>query len=218
MSEMRLLQVLAQMYPNAQCELVHQSPFELLISVILSAQTTDKAVNLVTPALFQKFPTPVEMATASIADLEEALKQIGLFRNKAKHIKETAAMLVEVFDGQVPMTRSALMKLPGVGRKTANVVLSVAFGIPAVPVDTHVERIAKRLGLAKEADTVLVVEKKLQRKIPRDLWNVSHHQMIHFGRYFCTAQNPHCEACLLTNECKYFRKLSKTKQKNPSKN
>jgi endonuclease-3 len=200
---------LEQQFPNAQCELVHQSPFELLIAVILSAQTTDKSVNLVTPALFRQFPTPTAMARASLAQLEEALKQLGLFRNKAKHIQATATMLLERFDGQVPATRNHLMMLPGVGRKTANVVLSVAFGIPAVPVDTHVERIAKRLGLAKDADDVLAVEQKLQRKIPRDLWNTSHHQMIHFGRYFCTAQNPRCDACSLTAQCKYFRKQNK---------
>ena len=213
MSDLRWLDVLAQLYPDAACELNHQSPFELLISVILSAQTTDKTVNLVTPALFQLAPTPFAMATAPIEDLEDALKQLGLFRTKAKNIKATAQLIVEQFDGQVPRTRKQLMTLPGVGRKTANVVLSVAFDIPAVPVDTHVERIAKRLGLAKEADSVVAVEKKLQRKIPRDLWNVSHHQMIHFGRYFCTAQNPHCDACLLTNECKYFRKLQQNKRK-----
>jgi len=209
MSELRWLEVLEQQFPNAQCELVHQSPFELLIAVILSAQTTDKSVNLVTPALFRQFPTPTAMARASLAQLEEALKQLGLFRNKAKHIQATATMLLERFDGQVPATRNHLMMLPGVGRKTANVVLSVAFGIPAVPVDTHVERIAKRLGLAKDADDVLAVEQKLQRKIPRDLWNTSHHQMIHFGRYFCTAQNPRCDACSLTAQCKYFRKQNK---------
>jgi endonuclease III len=209
MSELRWLEVLEQQYPNAQCELVHRSPFELLIAVILSAQTTDKSVNLVTPALFRRFPTPSAMAVASLADLEDALKQLGLFRNKAKHIKATATMLLERFEGHVPTTRKALMTLPGVGRKTANVVLSVAFGIPAVPVDTHVERIAKRLGLAKDTDDVLAVEQKLQRKIPRALWSTSHHQMIHFGRYFCTAQNPRCDACLLTDQCKYFRKSIK---------
>jgi endonuclease-3 len=209
MSELRWLEVLEQQYPNAQCELVHRSPFELLIAVILSAQTTDKSVNLVTPALFRRFPTPSAMAVASLADLEDALKQLGLFRNKAKHIKATATMLLERFEGHVPTTRKALMTLPGVGRKTANVVLSVAFGIPAVPVDTHVERIAKRLGLAKDTDDVLAVEQKLQRKIPRALWSTSHHQMIHFGRYFCTAQTPRCDACLLTDQCKYFRKSIK---------
>jgi endonuclease-3 len=209
MSELRWLEVLEQQFPNAQCELVHQSPFELLIAVILSAQTTDKSVNLVTPALFRRFPTPSAMAVASLADLEDALKQLGLFRNKAKHIKATATMLLERFEGHVPTTRKALMTLPGVGRKTANVVLSVAFGIPAVPVDTHVERIAKRLGLAKDTDDVLAVEQKLQRKIPRALWSTSHHQMIHFGRYFCTAQTPRCDACLLTDQCKYFRKSIK---------
>jgi endonuclease III len=213
MSERHWLNVLEQLYPQAQCELIHHSPFELLISVILSAQTTDKAVNLVTPALFQRFATPFDMAHASIQELEEALKQIGLFRSKAKHIKAAATMLIEEFDGEVPRTRTALMKLPGVGRKTANVVLSVAFDIPAVPVDTHVERIAKRLGLAKEQDSVITVEQKLQRKIPRDKWNVSHHQMIHFGRYFCTAQTPHCDACLLTDQCKYFRKLRQNPRK-----
>jgi len=209
MSELRWLEVLEQQYPNAQCELVHRSPFELLIAVILSAQTTDKSVNLVTPALFRRFPTPSAMAAASLADLEDALKQLGLFRNKAKHIKATATMLLERFAGHVPTTRKALMTLPGVGRKTANVVLSVAFGIPAVPVDTHVERIAKRLGLAKDTDDVLAVEQKLQRKIPRALWSTSHHQIIHFGRYFCTAQTPRCDACLLTDQCKYFRKSIK---------
>lgn len=206
MSERHWLQVLEQLYPQAQCELVHHSPFELLISVILSAQTTDKAVNLVTPSLFQRFATPFDLASASIVDLEDALKQIGLFRSKAKHIKAAATMLIEEFGGEVPSTRKSLMTLPGVGRKTANVVLSVAFDIPAVPVDTHVERIAKRLGLAKDSDSVETVEQKLQRKIPRDKWNISHHQMIHFGRYFCTAQKPHCDSCLLTNQCKYFRK------------
>ena len=211
---MRWLDVLSLAYPDAQCELVHQSPFELLMAVILSAQTTDKSVNLVTPALFRRYPTPAAMAAASLADLEDALKQLGLFRNKAKHLQATATTLLEQFHGQVPRTRNALMSLPGVGRKTANVVLSVAFGIPAVPVDTHVERIAKRLGLAKDADDVLAVEQKLQRKIPRELWSSSHHQMIHFGRYFCTAQNPRCDACSLTDQCKYFRKHHKTRTKN----
>jgi endonuclease-3 len=199
--------VLEALYPTASCELEHQSPFELLIAVMLSAQTTDKAVNQVTKGLFERFSTPFEMATAPLKELEVALNQIGLFRNKAKHIQATARLLVERHNGQVPATRRALMQLPGVGRKTANVVLGVAFDVPAIPVDTHVERIAKRLALAKETDGVLAVEKKLQRKIPREKWNPSHHQMIHFGRYFCTAKNPHCEACLLTDQCRYFRKL-----------
>lgn len=210
------LETLESLYPHAECELVHQSPFELLIAVILSAQTTDKAVNQVTSGLFQMYKTPFEMATASLSDLEEALKQIGLYRNKAKNIQATAQILLENYDGEVPKTRSALMALPGVGRKTANVVLSVAFGIPAVPVDTHVERIAKRLGLAKEHDDVLTVEQKLQRKIPRDKWNTSHHQMIHFGRYFCTAKNPQCSECLLQDQCKYFQKLSRKSHKKTS--
>jgi endonuclease III len=209
------LETLESLYPNAQCELVHQSPFELLIAVILSAQTTDKAVNQVTKDLFQRYDTPLAMATASLADLEDALKQIGLYRNKAKNIQATARLLLEKYDGVVPTSRKALMECPGVGRKTANVVLSVAFGIPAVPVDTHVERIAKRLGLAKETDDVLAVERKLQRKIPRDKWNTSHHQMIHFGRYFCTAKLPQCHVCLLQDQCKYFLKSkAKPRKKN----
>ena len=207
------LETLETLYPNAECELVHQSPFELLIAVILSAQTTDKAVNQVTAKLFQTYKTPLDMATASLSDLEDALKQIGLYRNKAKNIQATARLLLETYDGVVPPSRKALMALPGVGRKTANVVLSVAFGIPAVPVDTHVERIAKRLGLAKQDDDVLVVEQKLQRKIPRDKWNTSHHQMIHFGRYFCTAKNPQCHVCLLQDQCKYFQKLKPKSRK-----
>lgn len=207
------LEVLEDLYPNAQCELVHQTPFELLVAVILSAQTTDKAVNQVTVSLFKKYSTPLAMATASLQDLEQELKQIGLFRNKAKNIQATARILLDQFDGEVPTTRKALMTLPGVGRKTANVVLSVAFNIPAVPVDTHVERIAKRLGLAKEQDDVVAVERKLQRKIPRDKWNTSHHQMIHFGRYFCTAKQPQCHQCLLQSQCKYFLKTSSRSRK-----
>ncbi len=205
-SKTNWLDVLQQLYPDAACELVHVNAYELLIAVILSAQTTDKAVNLVTPALFKAYPTPFDLATANLSDVETILQSIGLYRNKAKNIIETARQLVEEYDGDVPASRSKLMKLPGVGRKTANVVLSVAFHIPAVPVDTHVERIAKRLGLAKQNDDVLQVEAKLKRKIPRELWNVSHHQMIHFGRYFCTAKSPHCEMCQLTAECNYFKK------------
>lgn len=206
--------MLQELYPDAACELVHVNPYELLIAVILSAQTTDKAVNLVTPALFKAYPRPIDLATASLKDVESILQSIGLYRNKAKNIIQTATMLTEEFDGQVPASRAQLMKLPGVGRKTANVVLSVAFHIPAVPVDTHVERIAKRLGLAKDHDNVLQVEAKLKRKIPRELWNVSHHQMIHFGRYFCTAKSPNCQECQLTSVCRYFKKnVEKAAQK-----
>lgn len=205
-SKTNWLDVLQQLYPDAACELVHVNAYELLIAVILSAQTTDKAVNLVTPALFESYSTPLALATAKLSDVERHLQSIGLYRNKAKNIIATAKQLVENYDGEVPASRAKLMKLPGVGRKTANVVLSVAFHIPAVPVDTHVERIAKRLGLAKEQDDVLQVEAKLKRKIPRNLWNVSHHQMIHFGRYFCTSKSPQCDHCQLTSECNYFKK------------
>jgi endonuclease III len=213
-SKTNWLDVLQELYPDASCELVHVNPYELLIAVILSAQTTDKAVNLVTPALFAAYPRPIDLAQADIHDVERILQSIGLYRNKAANIKRTAIMLVEDYQGEVPASRTQLMKLPGVGRKTANVVLSVAFHIPAVPMDTHVERIAKRLGLAKASDDVLKVEEKLRRKIPRNLWNVSHHQMIHFGRYFCTAKSPNCDACQLTSQCNYFKKseLKSTKK------
>lgn len=198
-----ILETLDQMFPNATVELDHKNHFELLIAVVLSAQTTDVAVNKVTPALFTKYPTPYELAKANEKDIENYIKTIGLYRNKAKNIKALSNQLVELFDGEVPSTREDLESLPGVGRKTANVVLSNAFHVPALAVDTHVARVSQRLGFAKFGDSVLTIENKLMKKIPKDKWQQAHHQFIFFGRYHCLARNPKCNECSLFDVCKY---------------
>lgn len=197
-----ILDILEGMFPDAHCELVHRNAFELLIAVVLSAQTTDQSVNKVTPALFAAFPTPYDMASGDINDIEQAIRRIGLYHNKAKSIQLLSRRLVEVFDGVVPDSMNALTSLPGVGRKTANVVRSVCFDIPSIAVDTHVERIAKRLGLAKVADSVETVEEKLKRKLKRGRWNRAHHLFIFFGRYHCMARNPQCVECPFLAFCK----------------
>ncbi len=199
----QVLTVLDQMFPNANVELVHHNHFELLIAVVLSAQTTDVSVNKVTPSLFKKYPTPLCLSQAKLTDIENILRSIGLYRNKAKNIKTLSTMLHEKYNDQVPDKRKDLESLPGVGRKTANVVLSNAFGIPALAVDTHVARVSIRLGLAKENDSVLEIEKKLMRKIPKEKWQKVHHQLIFFGRYHCLARNPKCNECPLFEMCKY---------------
>ena len=196
-----VLEEINRLFPDAQCELVHKNPYELIVAVALSAQTTDVSVNKITPSLFTKYPTPYDLAMAPIEDIEQAIKQIGLYRNKAKNIKMLATQLVERFNGDVPSNRKDLESLAGVGRKTANVVMSVAFDYPALAVDTHVERISKRLKLAKIDDSVLTVEKKLCQIIPNSRWNKSHHQFIFFGRYFCKATNPNCKECKLFDLC-----------------
>ena len=198
-----ILDVLESMFPDAHVELNHQNNFELLIAVVLSAQTTDISVNKITKPLFQKYPTAFELSEALIEDIESIIKTIGLYRNKAKNIQMLSKDLVAKFNGEVPSKRKDLEALPGVGRKTANVVLSNAFGIPALAVDTHVARVSIRLGLAKENDSVLEIEKKLMRKIPKELWQKAHHQLIFFGRYHCLAKNPKCGACPLYDICKY---------------
>lgn len=197
--------ILAQMrelFPDAKCALNHRNAYELIVAVVLSAQTTDEAVNKATPALFERYPSVYELAQGDVNEIAQYLKTIGLYRNKSRMIKELATALVERFDGEVPNTRKQLTSLSGVGRKTANVVLSVWFDIPAFAVDTHVERVSKRLGLAKFADSVEVVETKLKRKIDRNLWNDGHHLFIFFGRYHCTARNPKCEGCPFLSFCK----------------
>ena len=191
-----------ELYPDAHCELNHRNVFELLVAVMLSAQTTDKKVNQVTPGLFEKYPKVSDLANAPLEELQDQIKVIGLYRNKAKNLKAMAQELVENYQGEVPCTRKELESLPGVGRKTTNVVLSVGFDEPAFAVDTHVERISKRLGFAKKEDTVNDVERKVCRSIPRDRWNKAHHQFIFFGRYFCKAQNPNCKECHLYDMCK----------------
>ena len=197
-----ILDILENMFPNAECELTHTNAFELLVAVVLSAQTTDVSVNKITPALFEAFPTPQSMAEADIKDIEEKIKRIGLYRMKARSVQNLSKSLIEHFDGVVPTSMRDLTSLAGVGRKTANVVRSVCFDIPSVAVDTHVDRISKRLGLAKPQDSVEVVEEKLKRKIKRERWNRAHHLFIFFGRYHCTARNPQCDTCPFSSFCK----------------
>lgn len=199
----RVLDVLDQMFPNAQCELNHSNGFELLIAVMLSAQSTDKSVNLLTDSLFQKYHTPADFLNVELSELEQDLRRIGLYKNKAKNIRKMSEILIDEFDSQVPSSQVELEKLPGVGRKTANVVLSVWFGEPRIAVDTHVERVSKRLKLAYLNDNVWQVEQKLMRKIPRHKWSETHHKMIFFGRYHCMSRNPKCEHCPLQDICRY---------------
>src|SRR5699024_5902682 len=165
-------------------------PFELVIAVLLSAQTTDINVNRVTASLFQKYSKPEDFLSVPLEELEKDIKSIGLYRTKAKNIQKLCQMLLDEFNGEVPSTRKDLMKLAGVGRKTANVVMSVAFGEPAIAVDTHVERVAKRLGFCRWKDSVLQVEETLMKKIPKEEWSDTHHRLIFFGRYHCKSQKP----------------------------
>jgi endonuclease-3 len=213
---MEAIEKMFEMFPEAHGELIHQNPYELLIAVILSAQATDVSVNKATPALFNAFPTPQSLAVASIDEIIPKIKTIGLYRNKAKNIRACAQQLIERFDGKVPQTREELISLPGVGRKTANVVLGDAFSIPAIAVDTHVERVTKRLRICKLDASVLEVEETLMRKIPKELWVRTHHTLIFFGRYHCTARSPRCEVCPLLEMCqdgKVRMKLNSKKSK-----
>ena len=192
----KVIEAMGKIFPEAKAELDHKNAFELLIAVILSAQTTDVGVNRVTPGLFASYPTPEKMMNAQLEDLEEKLKTIGLYRNKAKFIKRTATKLVENFNSEVPSNRKDLESLPGVGRKTANVVMSVAFDEPAIAVDTHVERVSKKLGIVEEDATIIQVEKTLMDKIPKDLWSIAHHRLIFFGRYQCPAREHDHDECI----------------------
>ncbi|HJV44218.1 MAG TPA: endonuclease III [Bacillota bacterium] len=200
---------LAEMFPNAYCELNHSNPFELTIAVLLSAQCTDNLVNKVTENLFQKYKTPQDYLAVPLEELEMDIRSIGLFRTKAKNIQKLCRILLDEYKGEIPSKQEELIKLPGVGRKTANVVVSNAFGVPAIAVDTHVERVSKRLGLARWKDTPLEVEKSLMKKVPREEWTQTHHQLIFFGRYHCKAQNPKCEVCPLHSLCREGKKRLK---------
>lgn len=199
----KVMKVLDEMYPDASPELNFSNELELVIAVLLSAQTTDKAVNKVTAKLFKKCPTLDDYINIPVEELEKDLRSIGLYKNKAKNVKALALKIKNDFNGQVPDTRAQLETLPGVGRKTANVVIANAFDTPAMAVDTHVERVAKRLKLAYRNDSVLKVEEKLMRKFPQAKWSKLHHQLIFFGRYHCKAINPHCDGCKLKEECRY---------------
>ncbi|WP_113884712.1 MULTISPECIES: endonuclease III [Cytobacillus] len=206
------LDAMGEMFPEAHCELNHSNPFELVVAVALSAQCTDALVNKVTKNLFQKYKTPQDYLDVSLEELQEDIRSIGLFRNKAKNIQNLCRLLLDEYEGVVPRDRDELTKLPGVGRKTANVVVSVAYGVPAIAVDTHVERVSKRLGFCRWKDSVLEVEKTLMKKVPMDEWSITHHRMIFFGRYHCKAQNPQCEVCPLLDLCREGKKRMKVKQ------
>ncbi|MDL5040855.1 endonuclease III [Heyndrickxia coagulans] len=206
------LETMGEMFPDARCELNHSNPFELLIAVTLSAQCTDALVNKVTKNLFQKYKTPDDYIAVPLEELQQDIRSIGLYRNKAKNIQKLCRILIGEYGREVPKTREELMKLPGVGRKTANVVLSVAFGIPAIAVDTHVERVSKRLGFCRYKDSVLEVEQTLMKKVPKEEWSNTHHRMIFFGRYHCKAQRPQCEICPLLDLCREGKKRMKRKE------
>ncbi|MGD0035086.1 endonuclease III [Paenibacillus illinoisensis] len=207
-----ILDTMEAMFPDAHCELNHSNAFELTVAVLLSAQCTDETVNKVTADLFQKYTSPADYLALPLEELEQDIRRIGLYRNKAKHIQNMCRILIEQYGGDVPQEHDQLVTLPGVGRKTANVVVSNAFGVPAIAVDTHVERVSKRLGLAGWDDSVLEVEKKLMKRVPRDEWTLTHHRIIFFGRYHCKAQNPGCHICPLVDVCREGKKRMKTSQ------
>mgnify|MGYP000303382949 FL=1 len=201
----RVLDKLNQLYPEAATALNYNNPFQLLVATILAAQCTDKRVNKVTEGLFKKYKGPEDFAAADQRELEEDIKECGLFRNKSKNIIAASKQLVEKYGGQVPADFDELVKLPGVGRKTANVILANAFGIPAFAVDTHVYRLAHRLGFSQAKD-VYGVERDLNEKIPKSLWIKAHHWLIYHGRNVCKAQKPLCDICNLKEDCPEYTK------------
>lgn len=192
--------------PVAETELDHTSPYELIVATILSAQCTDKRVNIVTPPFFKKYPTPEHLANASVEDIFQMIRSISYPNNKAKNLLGMAKMLISDFGGVVPSDINELQKLPGVGRKTANVVASVAFNKPALAVDTHVFRVARRLGLSHNAKTPLATELQLVEFIPQDLIPIAHHWLILHGRYVCIARKPKCNECGVSEFCKEYSK------------
>jgi len=200
-----VIEKLSETYPEAKCELNFGNTFQLLVATILSAQSTDKKVNEITEELFKQYKTPEDFLTMTQAELEEKIKKIGLYRNKAKNIHEMCRILLTKFDGKVPDNMDDLISLPGVGRKTANVVLSNGFGIPAIAVDTHVYRVSNRIGLA-ESNNVDETEKQLMNVLPRDKWSLAHHLLIWHGRRICEARKPKCSICPIADNCDYFNK------------
>jgi endonuclease III len=201
-----VLEYFQQHAPHAETELIYDTAYQLLVSVILSAQCTDKRVNMTTPAIFKKYPTPQALAKAGFDELFPLIKSISYPNNKTKHLIGMAQMLVKEFHGEVPLTVDQLVRLPGVGRKTANVITSVVDNQPNMAVDTHVFRVSARIGLTLNATTPLATEKQLIRSIPRELIHVAHHWLILHGRYVCVARNPKCEICGLKPACKYYQK------------
>lgn len=199
-----ILDLLSELHPNAHCELVHSSPFELLIATILSAQCTDVRVNIVTEELFKKYNTPEDFKNLSIEEIEKEIKTCGLYKSKAKKIKETSSILVDKYNSELPDTLEELITLPGVGRKTAGVVLSNAFGISAIAVDTHVFRVSNRIGIVKEK-TPEKTEFALMKAIEKERWTHSHHLLIFHGRRICKARKPECENCNIREYCNYYK-------------
>ena len=197
-----ILDILDKLIPNPICELNYNNMFELACAVSLSAQTTDKRVNEITPELFSKYPDPISLSTAKQSDVINIIKPLGFANSKSLNLINMSKMLVEKYNGIVPNSLEELEKLPGVGRKTANVILAVGFNIPAFPVDTHLIRMSHRLGYAKKTDTVLEIEKKYTKYIDKDYWNKAHHLLLLFGRYHCKAINPKCDECKLIKYCK----------------
>lgn len=202
----KVLKILSKTYPDAKCALNFNSPYELLISTILSAQCTDIRVNVVTEELYKKYNTPEKIISLTEEELGEKIRSCGFYRNKSKNILGATRAIIEEHNGEVPSTMEELIKLPGVGRKTANVVLSNAFGVPAIAVDTHVFRVSNRLGLAK-GDTPEQVEKGLMENVPREMWSDTHHYIIWHGRQICKARKPNCEQCPLAPYCEYFNNV-----------
>lgn len=205
----KILDYLDELYPNPKCELEYTKDYELLIAIVMSAQTTDKRVNMVNKVLFKKYQSIKELSEASLEDIEKTIKPIGTYKKKAVFIKEIATKLINDNIKVIPNDREYLSSFPGVGRKTINVFLSVIYNEPLVAVDTHVNRVSKRLKLAKDGDDVLEVEKKLMKKIPKDKWNKVHHQLVFFGRYKCKSISPLCTDCKLKDICKYYSVHSK---------
>lgn len=202
----KCLDILEETYPDAHCELEHTNPFELLVATILSAQCTDVRVNKVTAEMFKKYNKPEDFSKMDINKLEDLIKECGLYRNKAKNIKASSNVILEEFNGKVPETIKELMKLPGVGKKTANVVASTCFGVPAIAVDTHVFRVSNRMGFVNEKN-VSATEKALQNKIDKNRWTKAHHLFIFHGRRCCTARNPKCDFCTVKDFCKYHKEI-----------
>ena len=190
------------LFPDPTCELIYNNDYQLLIAIVLSAQSTDKRVNSVTPTLFKKYSSLEALGNASLGDIESIIRPVGSYHKKASYIKDIALILNEKYNKIVPRDRDKLIELPGVGRKTANVFLSEFYGENHIAVDTHVERVSKRLGLARKNDNVLTIEKKLMKKFKQDEWGRRHLQLVLFGRYYCKAIKPSCDTCMIKDLCK----------------
>lgn len=206
MKTSRIEEYLDSLFPEPKCELIYHNDYELLIAIVLSAQSTDKRVNMVTPIIFERYPSLDLLKDADIGDLEAIIRPVGSFRKKAGYVKKIAQILCDDYNSVVPQERDILEGFPGVGRKTVNVFLSEFYNIPAIAVDTHVERVSKRLGLAFRNDDVRRIENKLQKKFKREVWAKRHLQMVLFGRYYCKAVKPQCKGCRLIDICKEKKK------------